>query len=127
MILTLQAVLGGAHSALDPALGPDTVRIVFAPRPGAKLTKTFDLELELELQDTLEWSARREGKYLDVLAWPRWFERVVRTEERRVVLTDEYQKLGQGRPLELRRTFEQLDVDVSQGISCPSPSMCFAA
>lgn len=125
LVLPFLGVLGGEHSSLNPALGQDQVRIFFAPRPGTRLTKSFDVELELVLRDPVEWSGYRDGEPL-CTPMSGWFcgERVARSQERHVVLTDEYLALGQGRPLELRRTFDELDLDLFQGLAYAGQAAC---
>jgi hypothetical protein len=92
--LALAATLGFAHPGDE---------VTFHPADGTSLTKKFTSEFTLRLEDL---SANAMGQEIspDMMGDPQ----VTLTGEMGITLTDEFVKVGRGRPLELARMFDEL-------------------
>ncbi|TAJ17794.1 MAG: hypothetical protein EPO68_08855 [Planctomycetota bacterium] len=92
--LALAATLGFAHPGND---------VTFHPADGTTLTKKFTSEFTLRLE---ELSANAMGQEIspDMMGDPQ----VTLTGAMAITLTDEFVKVGRGRPLELARMFDEL-------------------
>lgn len=108
MLGPIVATLAAASKAEDRAPVPD---LVFAPRAGTVLRKTFRREMRLEWGGGTLTST---GSLLDRAGWVRRVGAHWR-EEQHVVLRDRYGATREGRPMTLLRTHERLGSTQDQG------------
>jgi hypothetical protein len=82
--------------------------------PGTTLTKTFEHRMELELDEMSMTVGDREFP-------PELLEgfEMSMSDEQTLVFVDEYVEMGDGRPLELRRTFDSLSNQSNESMSSP--------
>jgi hypothetical protein len=75
----------------------------FHPEEGVELTKTFETRVELNLDDlSLTADGQDVGEMMGDIE-------MTLTHESSVTVSDEYRSLGEGRPAELLRTFDELE------------------
>jgi len=102
LFLTLLAPLVAPSTVSAVAPNAPAERLQFTPTEGLRLTRDVHTQQYLSLDEvTLESSGREQNpkQYLDIVS----------TEHVRV--TDEFQAVGADRPVRLRRTYEQLELD----------------
>ncbi|TDJ65863.1 MAG: hypothetical protein E2O39_17405 [Planctomycetota bacterium] len=93
-------------AALPLAAGPDPVAIRFAPAEGTTWTKTFEssMELEFEAMSVVMDGNEVPTEYLPIFD-------IQSQDVERLVFTDHYVAVGEGRARVLRRRFDTIEVE----------------
>jgi hypothetical protein len=94
-------------------LSPRADEVTFGVAQGAKVTKTFEIDYSLELEE-LKFSFNDQEHTLDD-------DLEMNVESKtRIVFTDAYREMGDGRPKVLARTFDELTSTEKQSGSSPA-------
>jgi hypothetical protein len=107
---TALAVTTGVGLAALYSFAPARDALRFAPEAGAKVSKTFSTEFDMDLD---EFSLMVSGQDIGGMLGTPGFQ-ISGTVE--VAFTDEYLELGEGRPEKLQRTFDTLASETSVAI-----------
>lgn len=106
-LLLAGPALAGATFALG---GLTAERVVFAPKEGTKVTKTFENTMAMTLDNMDMLMNGEEAPMMGDM-------QMEMKSIQRLSVTDEYVKMGEGRPAKLRRTFDDLGMEIDMDIS----------
>ncbi len=102
-------VLAMLASPLLLASGVTREKVHFAPAEGASITKSFTLEGKFELDDMQMTMNGQQNDAMQMEMTMGW--------EQAVKVVDQYVKLGEGRPDELQRRYEEIGQDMKVDVS----------
>lgn len=106
-LLLAVPVLAGATFALE---GRGAERVVFAPQEGTKVTKTFENTMAMTLDNMDMLMNGEEAPMMGDM-------QMEMNTIQRLSVVDEYVKMGEGRPATLRRTFDEVAMEMDMDIS----------